>query len=96
MKIVMETLEECKSAESVILDHESRKNKNKKIDYIVSELREAVNVFHIKNIDRIGPVTCKFCGKKWMAICFNSSKSLSCPSCNKHNKLPETINKEKE
>lgn len=91
MKVLIETQEECNSAESIISDYDS--NKNKQSEQVIFELREAVNVFYIRNLDSIGPITCKFCKKKWMAICSTKSISLTCPSCNNITPIHKKINK---
>ena len=93
MKITFETKDECDSAGIIISNHESNnKNKdNEGIDDVISEIKRAIDVFYIKGFDNIGPITCIFCKRSWVAICSSKSTSLVCPTCKMHNKIPQNI-----
>lgn len=91
MQITMDNPSECDVLSYIVEMFSNGKaiKKDDKTKKIFLDLKEAVDRFHINNIDKIGPMWCKSCFRKWTAIVSLKSDIIECPFCNSEN----TINK---
>jgi hypothetical protein len=94
MKIILESQSECDTLEYIIngLERDNRLKKGRKVSQVIADARQAVHIFHIRHIDAVGPVICRFCKKEWIALFSIKTKILKCPKCDGHNKTPQITN----